>query len=666
MQGTQAYYGAADLATLRFVGNQLFRSLFDGPEGSRTDVMLAETAGAQQQGGYINIALDLTDAASLAEIPWEATYIALTDRFPATDSTTNIIRVLRPPAPTHPPAPVTWPLKLLVVSANPAGDLDVEREISAIRKIVADLEKRAGRRRPPIVVPNVVRDATRDMMRAAIVDFEPHILHFIGHGSFRGGTGLIQLHKDGAEGEGEGEEIDTAALRQMLQNYRPWLVVLNSCNGAQANPINPFGGAAQGLLHLGVPFVVAMQYRISDGAAERFSRAFYRELADGRPVVQSVSKGRDEIANSEFATELATPVLYATGKLDSIAHHAPANRFMDAVRTGLGAVLGSIVAPVMDGLLPSRSIRAMPERPPVLASMAIIGLITIAAIGGSWWFDNAPLDAPVARERPLTKASDHPSIPRSGWTSVGEGDRAYEMPNIAFDPAGPTGSGPRRHHGNRVRPTGPGRAPANIPDDPIGPLPTVEGCRAGPYIVYFDWDQTRITPEAEQILLRVAATIVQCSGRIVKLSGNADRAGPAAYNLGLSGRRNRAVQAYLEWATALSLDIEPKAEGEYRPAVDTADGVRSKENRRVEILIDFGQEADPAIAACPTTPLPGDQAIEAPPRSDDVLDEPAPVSPDESSDPAPLDTPAEHGDASILPDIDRQLEDAACANAAIS
>ena len=112
------------------------------------------------------------------------------------------------------------------------------------------------------------------------------------------------------------------------------------------------------------------------------------------------------------------------------------------------------------------------------------------------------------------------------------------------------------------------------------PPPVV--CAPGPYIVYFDWDQSAITPEAAATLDNaISAYNAGCSGTKVMLAGHADRSGRPAYNVGLSPRRNEAVQGYMSSRGVSNFAAE--AFGEGRPAVATADGVRNDQNRRVEI-----------------------------------------------------------------------------------
>ena len=67
------------------------------------------------------------------------------------------------------------------------------------------------------------------------------------------------------------------------------------------------------------------------------------------------------------------------------------------------------------------------------------------------------------------------------------------------------------------------------------------------------------------------------------LAGHADRSGSDEYNVGLSQRRANNVRAYLAGRSVPDAAITSEAFGESRPLVDTADGVREPQNRRVEI-----------------------------------------------------------------------------------
>jgi outer membrane protein OmpA-like peptidoglycan-associated protein len=67
------------------------------------------------------------------------------------------------------------------------------------------------------------------------------------------------------------------------------------------------------------------------------------------------------------------------------------------------------------------------------------------------------------------------------------------------------------------------------------------------------------------------------------LAGHADKSGSASYNVGLSQRRADSVRAYMTSKGIPDGVISTEAFGESAPRVETADGVRELQNRRVEI-----------------------------------------------------------------------------------
>jgi outer membrane protein OmpA-like peptidoglycan-associated protein/opacity protein-like surface antigen len=109
-----------------------------------------------------------------------------------------------------------------------------------------------------------------------------------------------------------------------------------------------------------------------------------------------------------------------------------------------------------------------------------------------------------------------------------------------------------------------------------------------PAIVYFGWDEDDLTDRARQTLNEVAQNYRATGQAAVTLAGHADRSGSAGYNVGLSQRRANAVRDYLVSLGVPGGSITSQAFGETRPAVETADGVREPDNRRVEITFGPG------------------------------------------------------------------------------
>lgn len=124
---------------------------------------------------------------------------------------------------------------------------------------------------------------------------------------------------------------------------------------------------------------------------------------------------------------------------------------------------------------------------------------------------------------------------------------------------------------------------------PASPLPDTmpQACKRGPYIVFFDWDKSDISPEASTILDNVtSAYLSACKGDTVNISGHTDRSGSAEYNMGLSERRARSAASYLEGRDLSGGSIQTQGFGESQNLVRTRDGVRELQNRRAVITFE--------------------------------------------------------------------------------
>ncbi|RYH04994.1 MAG: OmpA family protein, partial [Alphaproteobacteria bacterium] len=101
-------------------------------------------------------------------------------------------------------------------------------------------------------------------------------------------------------------------------------------------------------------------------------------------------------------------------------------------------------------------------------------------------------------------------------------------------------------------------------------------------------DKSDITAEAASILDNAANAYATTGQARVQLAGHADKSGGDQYNVGLSQRRADAVKTYLTGKGVPDAAIATEAFGESKPLVDTADGVREPQNRRVEITFGAG------------------------------------------------------------------------------
>ncbi|WP_298669091.1 OmpA family protein, partial [uncultured Sphingomonas sp.] len=115
------------------------------------------------------------------------------------------------------------------------------------------------------------------------------------------------------------------------------------------------------------------------------------------------------------------------------------------------------------------------------------------------------------------------------------------------------------------------------------PPPPEVVCSPGPFIVFFEWDKSDVTPEAASILDNAVTQYQSCGNAQVMVAGFTDTSGSAKYNMGLSQRRADSVKAYLTSKSIPEGVIATQAFGKTHLRVQTADGVREVQNRRVEI-----------------------------------------------------------------------------------
>jgi outer membrane protein OmpA-like peptidoglycan-associated protein len=108
-------------------------------------------------------------------------------------------------------------------------------------------------------------------------------------------------------------------------------------------------------------------------------------------------------------------------------------------------------------------------------------------------------------------------------------------------------------------------------------------CAPGAFNVVFEWDKSNLTPEAASILDNAITAYQSCGNAQVMLAGYTDTSGPADYNVGLSQRRAESVKDYMVSHAIPEGVITTQAFGETNLRVQTADGVREVQNRRVEI-----------------------------------------------------------------------------------
>jgi hypothetical protein len=109
------------------------------------------------------------------------------------------------------------------------------------------------------------------------------------------------------------------------------------------------------------------------------------------------------------------------------------------------------------------------------------------------------------------------------------------------------------------------------------------------FMVFFDWDRSNLSPQAMTTLQQAAASFKSTGAARVTATGHTDTSGPEDYNMALSLRRANTVKDALITLGVPAAAITATGVGEAGLLVQTADGVREPQNRRVEIVVGTGQ-----------------------------------------------------------------------------
>jgi CHAT domain-containing protein len=284
------------------LGGRLFETVFS------EDIMLAWQRSqdlARDQGEGLRLRLRLTDAPSIAGLPWELLYDRRRNSFVAQSVRTPVVRYTDVP---HPPRPlaVDGPLRILVVISSPVdlSGLDVDAEWRQVLVALEALTHRGTVRVDRLMAPTI------QALSAWLRQHDVHILHFIGHGGYdeRIQDGVVCFE----DRYGRSSGVAPTVLGPYLRDHKPLrLVLLDASQSERVDLINSIVVMAQGLVLQHCTAVVAMQYSMSDAATTLFNRRFYGALADEVPVDQAVTRARKALL-ADYGTEWAAPALFVS------------------------------------------------------------------------------------------------------------------------------------------------------------------------------------------------------------------------------------------------------------------------------------------------------------------------------------------------------------------
>jgi outer membrane protein OmpA-like peptidoglycan-associated protein len=111
----------------------------------------------------------------------------------------------------------------------------------------------------------------------------------------------------------------------------------------------------------------------------------------------------------------------------------------------------------------------------------------------------------------------------------------------------------------------------------------VEPARPKTYIVFFDFNKSNLTSEAQSVVAEAAEAFKATGSVRIQVTGHTDTVGSSSYNQRLSERRAATVRAELVRLGVAGDVITTEGRGFSDPMVPTGPGVREPQNRRAVI-----------------------------------------------------------------------------------
>ena len=135
-------------------------------------------------------------------------------------------------------------------------------------------------------------------------------------------------------------------------------------------------------------------------------------------------------------------------------------------------------------------------------------------------------------------------------------------------------------------------------ETPVAAPPPPPAAASPSFMVFFDWDRYNLSPQALNTLQQAATAYKTRGGARITATGHTDTSGPENYNMALSLRRANAVKDALVKEGVPATAITTVGRGEAGLLVQTGDGVREPQNRRVEIVVFVASPGYDPVAYC--------------------------------------------------------------------
>ncbi|MFL5653956.1 MAG: CHAT domain-containing protein [Ktedonobacteraceae bacterium] len=289
----------APQALLRNAGTWLWQALL--PDGA--PVQERDALAQALRTGCTPLLLELPD--TLTGLPWEL----LCDPKPPAEK--GFLARRRPLMRFHPSdtsmSPLPFPLRVLLLISSPPGlgedsRVDVESERAAVEQATR-MAREEGKLH--LLVEDIV---TLQRVQDALIGFQPHIVHYIGHGGYDAASGGTLLWEDE---RGNELLVSDVRLAEILCSRNLHAVVLHACQTGRSDARMDVLGVAGTLVNEGIPAVLAQQANFTYESSQRASKAWYTALTARRGLAEALFEVRQALALAD-RPDWAVPILQGT------------------------------------------------------------------------------------------------------------------------------------------------------------------------------------------------------------------------------------------------------------------------------------------------------------------------------------------------------------------